>query len=138
MNLNTHRPRWSKQSIYLPLLLIWLCPLSAIAVTDATTDTDLGVKATDGSGKSVSITTTFTGGISVNKGEQQRVANLKLTDTVEVGGMITVDSKHVKKSAELVVYAGFIPMDSNDSTPSFITCSMARVVFNCGTKIPPI
>jgi len=54
---------------------------------------------------SLNVSTTFTGGISVNGGSYQRQVVQSLADTVVVKGEIMVDPRHVDEVADLFVYA---------------------------------
>lgn len=75
-------------------------------------DPNLGVNAVNAKGEHIDTATTFTGGISVKKGALQNVATLNSSDATEVRGTITIDSKHVGKTVDLIVYVGFKPPSS--------------------------
>ena len=85
-----------------------LFPTSSINLENgirASSKNALGSHAVNTKGEKASTTSSFEGGIAVNRGETQRTVAMSLSEPVEVKGNIKVDSKHVGKKADIVLYA---------------------------------
>lgn len=75
--------------------------------------------AIDSTGAFSQSTATFSGGIAVNGGAFTSPATLKLSDSVDVKGLIKVESGHVGKVADLVVVAGAKALPPDDVVEGF-------------------
>ncbi|OQW91736.1 MAG: hypothetical protein BWK79_16255 [Beggiatoa sp. IS2] len=62
-------------------------------------------QAIDSTGQSITVASTFTGGISINGGEYLPKAAQNLADTVDVLGFIMVAPEHVGETVNIFVYA---------------------------------
>lgn len=78
----------------------------------AASKNSLGGHAVNTKGEKTNTVTSFEGGIAVNRGESQRIVAMSLSEPVEVTGQIAVDSEHVGKKADIVLYAALVSQDS--------------------------
>ncbi|OQW93718.1 MAG: hypothetical protein BWK79_09670 [Beggiatoa sp. IS2] len=108
-----------------------------IQVTEAlpTLPTLEGGSSVDGSGVFSSSTAIFSGGVAVNGGEFKSPAILKLSDTVEVKGIVKVESGHVGKVADLVVVAGAKALPPDDVVEGFYMLNEKGQVENWDVNI---
>lgn len=89
----------------------------------------------DSSGAFNPSTSAFSGGVAVNGGEFKSPVTLKLSDTVEVKGIIKVENDHVGKVADLVVVAGAKALPPDDVVEGFYMLNEKGQVENWDVNI---
>lgn len=92
---------------------------SCQAVPAIASSTDKTVAAVDKNGAAVTVTTSFSGGISVDSAsfKQSDTVNKYATTPVKLVGIITPDAAHVGKVAEIIIAAAFTDPSAGITTP---------------------
>ncbi|MDY6993653.1 MAG: hydrogenase small subunit, partial [Pseudomonadota bacterium] len=99
---------WDKRSIYSSLFA------SPSARTLPTLGQGVGMNA---QGQTVTVTTEFKGGATVNAGQFYQQLTLSLAQSIEIQGQIIADPTHIGQSVELVVFAAYTPLGAPLVTP---------------------
>ncbi|MDD2814618.1 MAG: hypothetical protein PHP00_02630 [Thiotrichaceae bacterium] len=92
---------------------------SCQAIPAIASSTDSSVAAVDKTGAAVTVTTSFSGGISVDSAsfKQSDTVNKYETTPVKLVGIVTPDAAHVGKVAEIIVAAAFTNPSAGVTTP---------------------
>ncbi|NJO16739.1 MAG: hypothetical protein HC877_13625 [Thioploca sp.] len=112
--------KFSRLLATLGLLISWgLLPLQTLAAELP----ELGTHGVDIEGQPIKTTATFHGGFTIEASIFRRDGSINAVNPVKIQGEIKVDSSHVGKMADLVVYAHYSTLDA----PNNITQLMLAV-----------
>jgi len=81
-------------------------------------------------GQTVTVTTEFAGGATVNEGQFYQQLTLSLAKPIEIQGQIIADPAHIGQLVELVVFAAYIPLGAPSKTPPlyFMLAKSAQIL----------